>query len=40
MNPELKKDLFDFVIPAGVNVMDTTDEAIGLLKSAEEKSKK
>ncbi len=35
-NPELDPSRFEFVIPAGAHVIDSTDEIIALLKSAAE----
>ena len=32
VNPELDRDTFEFVIPAGAHIMDSTDDMIALLK--------
>jgi len=36
INPKLDKSLFEFVIPSGVHIIDTTNEAIQILKGASE----
>ena len=34
VNPDLDEGLFEFVIPSGTHVIDTTKEAIQILKTA------
>ena len=36
LNPKLDPQIFDFVVPSGVHVMDMTDDVIEILNSAKE----